>query len=84
MELGELVGHRRRQQVGARRGDLAELHEHPARALEDEPHAAGEVGGVQRRRRPVAHVEEVLLARVGDELAEAPERRQAGAHARTG
>ena len=76
MELGELVGDRRGKQVGAGRGDLAELHEHPAGALEDEPHPAREVGRVQRRRRPVAHVQQVLAARVADELAEAAERGQ--------
>ena len=31
LEVLELVGDRRRQQVGPGRGDLAELHEHPAR-----------------------------------------------------
>jgi hypothetical protein len=80
MELRELVGDRRRKEVGPGRGDLPELHEHPARALENEPHASGEVGRGERGRRPVAHVEQVLATRVADQLAEAAQRREDAAH----
>ena len=71
VQVRELVGDRRWQQVGAGGGDLAELHEHPARALEHYPQPARKVGGVERRDRPVTDVDEVLLAGVADQLAKA-------------
>ena len=81
-QLRELVGGRRGQHVGPRRGDLAELDQHPAGVLEHRAQAARQVGRLERRPRRVAEVQQVLLARVGDQLAQPPvrcERRAGGA-----
>ena len=76
VQVRELVGDRRGQQVGAGGGDLAELHEHPARALEHDPQPARKIGGVERRDRAVTDVDEVLLAGVADQLAKATDGRE--------
>ncbi len=44
-QMGELLDHRLGQQVAPGRGDLAELHEHPADVLQGQPEPVAELGG---------------------------------------
>lgn len=62
--------------IGARRRDLAELHEHATRALQDNPHPTCQIRRGQGGGIAVPHVEEVLAARVADHLAKTLERSQ--------
>ncbi len=85
-KLGQLLGHRLREQVGARRGDLPELDEHPAAVLQREPEPATEFRRQHRvgrhelepRQAPVAGVTENLpgASHRGQLLANPPERVQ--------
>ena len=74
----ELLGQRLGEHVGAGRGDLAELHEHAARFLEHDPEPARELGRLDRGRRRVPHVHQILLAGVVQHLAEPAVGREPG------